>query len=73
MPQQTRPVNLQVARGNLLHRLSIQAHAVYGGNLPFPGRRRRPRHGGHLQDGKRGECPFSVFRSSRLQAIAIPM
>ena len=43
--------------------------AAYGGHF-LPLGRRLARHGGHLQDGKRGECIFFRFR---LQAMAIPM
>ena len=61
MPQQKHPIKLQVAQGSLLYGLSIIQQARSGGNLLLPCRL-LPRHGGHLQDGKRGECKsFSFF------------
>ena len=54
MPQQKRPIKLQVAKGKQVHGLSITGLAGCGGHLLLPGRRHL-RPGGHLQYGKRGE------------------
>ena len=47
MTQQKSQIKLQVAQGNLLHGLSIQVQAGYGG---------------HLQDGMSGKCKFFFFK-----------
>ena len=56
--EQVQPIIIHHARGNLLRALSIKVRtALIGGNIPIPGRH-LPIHGGHQQDGKRGECAF---------------
>ena len=52
--------------------LLIKVQAGIGGdNCPIPGRH-LPIAGGHLQEGKRGEC-FFFFKKKNSQAISVPM
>ena len=60
-PQKVQPISIHQARRNLLRALSIKVQAgLIGANLPVPCRH-LPTHGGHPQDGKRGECIFCFY------------